>query len=97
MIKDLNSMENLYKIDIYDKRTGKNTEESGFYFGNLKDILTRLDFNINEIDRELKVSKIELKHIDFSRPTHKVDFTCFDETIEELKLATKLDFGHYRF
>ena len=66
-------MENLYKIDIYDTRTGKNTEESGFYFGNLEDILTRLDFNINEIDRELKVSKIELKHIDFSRPTHKVD------------------------
>lgn len=76
---------------------GRNTEESGLYCGDLKEILTRLDFGVNEIDRTLKVKSVELKTVDKNKPTHTVDFTCFDETIEELKFATKLDFGHYRF
>jgi hypothetical protein len=88
-------MENFYKIDIFDKRTGKNTEESGIYFGELCEILSRLDFSINEIDRELTVTLVTIKSIDMHKPTHKVDFTCYDSSVD-LSFAEKFNFGHFR-
>lgn len=86
-----NFIKSIFLINVH----GKNTEESGLYFGELKEILSRLDFNINEIDRELTVSSVELKSVDMNKPTHLVDFKCFDKNVD-VSFAAPLDFGNYR-
>lgn len=56
IIRDLNSIENLYKIDIYDTRTRKNTRIQTMR-KNIKDDLSSLEF----INRHIEIAPDKIK------------------------------------
>lgn len=89
-------MNDYYKIDIFNKITGLNEKESGIYTGDLKEILLKLPYNDNEIDREIKVKKINVKTIDDIENTKlcNIKFACNDTNID-LSFAKKISLNEY--
>lgn len=62
---------NIYKIDVYNKITGLNEPSSGYYQGNLQDILSRLSSSVKPIDTQITITTIEVKNIDMNLPINE--------------------------
>ena len=62
---------NIYKIDVYNKITGLNEPSSGYYQGDLNDILPRLKCSVKPIDSQITVTTINVKNIDMNLPINK--------------------------
>lgn len=61
----------IYKIDVYNKITGLNEPSSGYYQGNLNDILSRLSCSVKPIDSQITIKKIQIKSIDMNLPINE--------------------------
>lgn len=64
----------IYKIDVFNESKGLNESFSGYYQGNLQNILNHLPSYPEPYDIKIKVTTIELKSIDENLPINKTNY-----------------------